>query len=128
MKLKKAQLEEAASKRQPTVRYFPTASEGLTAEQAEQHLRDGWTNEAVASPTKSVKEIVKTNLLTYFNLVFAVLTVLLIVAGSFRSLTFLPVVIANLLIGIIQELRAKKTLDQLTMLSSPKVPTGARLG
>ena len=65
-------------------------------------------------------QIVKSNLLTYFNLIFAILAILVIAAGSFRSLTFLPVVIANLFIGILQEIRAKKTLDQLTMLNAPK--------
>lgn len=56
----------------------------------------------------------------YFNLIFAILAILVIAAGSFRSLTFLPVVVANLFIGILQEIRAKKTLDQLTMLNAPK--------
>ena len=65
-------------------------------------------------------QIVKGNLLTYFNLIFAILAILVIAAGSFRSLTFLPVVVANLFIGILQEIRAKKTLDQLTMLNAPK--------
>ena len=58
--------------------------------------------------------------IAYFNLIFAILAILVVAAGSFRSLTFLPVVIANLFIGILQEIRAKKTLDQLTMLNAPK--------
>lgn len=46
--------------------------------------------------------------------------VLVILAGSLRSLTFLPVVLANLMIGIVQEIQAKKTLDKLSMLNAPK--------
>ncbi|MBO4368021.1 MAG: cation-translocating P-type ATPase, partial [Clostridia bacterium] len=67
--------------------------------------------------TKS--EIVKKNIFTYFNLIFAVLAALLIFAGSWKSLTFLPVVIANTVIGIVQELRAKKVLDELTVMNAP---------
>ena len=65
-------------------------------------------------------EIIKDNLFTFFNLIFAALAVLLIIAGSYKSLTFLPVVIANIVIGTVQELRAKKTLDQLSLLNEPK--------
>lgn len=55
-----------------------------------------------------------------FNLIFVVLAVLLCLVGSFRDLTFLPVIIANTLIGIIQEIRAKQVLDKLTMLNAPR--------
>ncbi len=68
---------------------------------------------------KTKAEIIKSNIFTYFNLIFAVLAALLILAGSYKSLTFLPVVIANMVIGIVQELRAKKILDELTMLNAP---------
>lgn len=74
----------------------------------------------VDPPSKSVQEIIQSNVFTYFNLVFAVLAVLLIVAGSFRNLTFLPVIIANTCIGIFQEIRAKNTLDKLSVLNAPK--------
>lgn len=50
-----------------------------------------------------------------------IITILLIVVGSFRDLTFLPIIIANMLIGIIQELRSKKILDDLTILNTPKI-------
>ena len=68
---------------------------------------------------KTKAEIIKSNIFTYFNLIFAVLAALLILAGSYKSLTFLPVVIANMVIGIVQELRAKIILDELTMLNAP---------
>ena len=55
-----------------------------------------------------------------FNLIFFIIAVLLIVVGSFRDLTFLPVIIANTAIGIFQELRSKKVLDELTILNAPK--------
>lgn len=104
----------------PAHRYQADIANGLSQEQIQERIDGGWTNETVTAESKTVGQIVKGNLLTYFNLIFAILAILVIAAGSFRSLTFLPVVIANLFIGILQEIRAKKTLDQLTMLNAPK--------
>lgn len=56
-----------------------------------------------------------------FNLIFFVLSILLIIAGSYRNLTFLPIIIANTLIGIIQEIRAKNVLSKMNMLHTPYV-------
>ena len=104
----------------PAQRYQADIANGLSQEQVQERIDGGWTNKMVTAESKTVGQIVKSNLLTYFNLIFAILAILVIAAGSFRSLTFLPVVIANLFIGILQEIRAKKTLDQLTMLNAPK--------
>ena len=109
------QMEQA-----PAHRYQADIANGLSQEQVQERIDGGWTNKTVTAESKTVGQIVKGNLLTYFNLIFAILAILVIAAGSFRSLTFLPVVIANLFIGILQEIRAKKTLDQLTMLNAPK--------
>lgn len=106
--------------REAAQRYQADISRGLSQEQVQERIDSGWTNEMVTEESKTVGQIIKGNLLTYFNLIFAILAILVVVAGSFRSLTFLPVVIANLFIGILQEIRAKKTLDQLTMLNAPK--------
>lgn len=65
----------------------------------------------------TAKDIVINNVFTYFNAIFAIIAILLIIAGSYRSLTFLPVVIANSLIGIVQQLRARKVLNQLSLLA-----------
>lgn len=97
----------------PTVRYTVDIKNGLCSAQVDEYVQNGWTNKAVEPPTKTIPEIIKSNLLTYFNLVFAVLAVLLTVAGSFRNMSFLLIVVANLLIGIVQEIRAKKVLDRL---------------
>lgn len=106
--------------REAAQRYQADISSGLSQEQVQERIDSGWTNEMVTEGSKTVGQIIKGNLLTYFNLIFAILAILVVAAGSFRSLTFLPVVIANLFIGILQEIRAKKTLDQLTMLNAPK--------
>lgn len=111
--------EEKKDRRIPTTRYNPDYKKGLTSQQVQEHRLHGWTNRSVDPPSKTTKEIVHENIFTYFNLIFAVLAVLLILVGSFRDLTFLPVIIANTLIGIIQEVRAKQVLDKLTMLNAP---------
>lgn len=92
---------------------------GLTSEEVRERIDNGLTNHADISTQKTVGQIVKSNLLTYFNLIFLILTVLLCIVGSFRNLTFLPVIIGNTVIGIFQELRAKKTLDKMSMLNAP---------
>ena len=117
---KKLQVEEKMERRLPTTRYNPEYKKGLTSQQVQEHRLHGWTNKAVEPPSKTTKEIVHENVFTYFNLIFVVLAVLLCLVGSFRDLTFLPVIIANTLIGIIQEIRAKQVLDKLTMLNAPR--------
>lgn len=92
---------------------------GLTSEEVRERINKGLTNHTDISTQKTVGQIVKSNLLTYFNLIFLILTVLLCIVGSFRNLTFLPVIIGNTVIGIFQELRAKKTLDKMSMLNAP---------
>lgn len=92
---------------------------GLTSKEVRKRIDNGQTNHTDISTQKTVGQIVKSNLLTYFNLIFLILTVLLCIVGSFRNLTFLPVIIGNTVIGIFQELRAKKTLDKMSMLNAP---------
>lgn len=112
-------MEITLEKRIPTTRYRPDHQTGLTAQQVQEHRMHGWTNQPVDPPSKTTKEIIQENVFTYFNLIFLVLAVLLCLVGSFRDLTFLPVIVLNTLIGIIQETRAKKVLDNLTMLNAP---------
>ena len=112
-------IEITLEKRIPTTRYRPDHQTGLTAQQVQEHRMHGWTNQPVDPPSKTTKEIIQENVFTYFNLIFLVLAVLLCLVGSFRDLTFLPVIVLNTLIGIIQETRAKKVLDNLTMLNAP---------
>lgn len=96
---------------------------GLTSAEVEERRKRGLDNREIKAPSKSIKQIVVSNLLTYFNLVFLVIAILLIVVGSYRDLTFLPIIIANTLIGIIQELRAKRVLDNLKLMNMPRVRT-----
>jgi len=92
---------------------------GLTTAQVEERLAAGHVNTPVDSHSKSVGAIIASNLFTYFNLIFTILAVLLIIAGCFKDLSFVPIIVFNALIGIIQELRSKATLDKLTVLNAP---------
>ena len=92
---------------------------GLTREQVRKARFAGQVNTAVKPPSKSIKKIIATNTFTYFNFVFAAIAILLCAVQSYRDITFLPIIIANTLIGIVQEIRAKLTLDRLNMLNAP---------
>ena len=101
-------------------RYAPEVKMGLTGQHVEIRQIHHQTNEPIDPPSKGVKEIILSNICTYFNLIFAVIAVLLITVGSYRDLTFLPIIIANTLIGIFQQISAKKLLDKLSVLNAPK--------
>ncbi len=92
---------------------------GLTAQEVTEARARGKVNVQVSSSSKTTGDIVRENVCTYFNLIFLIIAILVIIAGDYRSLTFLPVVIVNTLIGIYQELNAKKVLDQLNVLNEP---------
>lgn len=91
---------------------------GLTAAEVNARIEAGKINIADDSSDRTTGKIIRDNLLTYFNFIFLVITVLLCIAGAFRDLTFLPIIIGNILIGIVQELRAKKTLDKMKILNA----------
>ncbi len=91
---------------------------GLTDAQVRQQIEAGNVNIVPDQSAKSVKEIILSNVFTYFNIIFAVLGVLVAITGSFRNLTFLPVVVVNAVIGIVQQLKAKSVLDKLSLLAA----------
>ena len=93
---------------------------GLTDEEVRQRVEEGLTNRADISTDKTTKEIVISNVFTYFNLIFLVITILLIMVGSFINLTFLLIIIGNTVIGIVQEIRAKKTFEKMGLLNAPR--------
>ena len=98
-----------------------TAPAGLSsAEVAERHSR-GLTNAGGERTSRSVAEILRANILTRFNLILGVLLAVILVVGEPQDALFGIVLVTNALIGIGQELRAKRTLDRLAVLSAPRV-------
>ncbi len=97
---------------------------GLTARQVEQRKQQGLTNLVTAKSGKSEKQIILEHCLTYFNLVFIILAVILAIAGSsIKNMTFLVVVVINTGIGIFQQLRAKRAVDKLTLVTAQQAQT-----
>lgn len=94
---------------------------GLTAAEVESRRAAGQTNCPPHSPTKTVGEIVRDNVCTYFNLVFLLLALALALVGSYANMTFLGVVVCNTVIGIVQQLRSKKAVDELTLVAARRL-------
>lgn len=94
---------------------------GLTNEEVDQLTREGFVNVTVKNQSKTIGQIIFSNVFTYFNLVFAVFAALLILVRSYVNMTFLPIILCNTLIGIIQEIRSKRVLDRLTVLNAPMI-------
>lgn len=94
---------------------------GLNAEQVTLRKQQGLVNISDNVHTKSYQQILKDNLFTLFNLINVTLAGLIIFTGNYRNLLFLGVVISNILIGTIQEIRAKRTLDKISLIVSMKV-------
>ena len=117
---RKREMEESHP-RKKIERTFPDPRQGLTTQQADELLANGYGNDSGRSNLKTTKEIIRENTLTFFNLVFVVLAVLLIVVGSFTDLFFLVIALVNTLIGIVQELRSRATLAKLNLISESRV-------
>lgn len=93
---------------------------GLTHEEVEEKIKQGKPNKVKIKTNESILKILRKNIFTYFNFIFLILTILLITSHSYRNLTFLGIIITNILIGIIQQIRSKITLDQLSLLDKNK--------
>lgn len=106
------------SMRNNVTRFQPDYESGLTTAQVKERIEQGLTNLPVDTNFKSIPKIIKENTFTYFNLIFLIFTILLVLVQSYHNLTFLPVIVGNILIGIIQEIRSKKILDKLTVLNT----------
>ncbi len=111
----------------PIERVSPHYSSGLTHQEARERMEAGLHNLPIKSLTRSVPQIIFQNLFTLFNIINAVLSGLIIMVGSYKNLLFMGVVISNTLIGIIQELRAKRNIDKLSIITQSKV-TSIRQG
>ena len=92
---------------------------GLTAEQAEERMRNGLGNTMDQDQGKPLEKILFDNLFTFFNFLNFGLAICLLLVGSYRNMLFISVVIFNILIGTIQEYRAQKTIRQLQLLNTP---------
>ncbi|HEX6845004.1 MAG TPA: HAD-IC family P-type ATPase, partial [Actinomycetota bacterium] len=93
---------------------------GLTAAEVADRVARGLTNDVPPAPTRTVREIVRANVFTRFNALLGAMLAIILVVGPIQDALFGFVIVANSVIGIVQELRAKRTLDRLTLLVAPK--------
>ena len=105
-------IEGSAATRQPL--------DGLTSAEVEARIAKGETNHIQSSPSRTTGEIIRANVVTRFNILLSALLVVALIVADPRDALFGLVMVANAGIGIIQELRAKATLDRLALLSAPK--------
>ena len=119
IKDKRAPAPETPERRDVPIAH-PDPQQGLTSAQVRERADAGWTNAPVDPPGKTVKQIVLSNIFTYFNMLFFLLALCVIAVQQWLNLTFMGVIIVNTAIGIVQEIRSKKTLDKLNILASPK--------
>ena len=103
----------------PPIRILAEPDTGLSSEQVKLRTDTGYDNTPPNPPSKSVGDIIADNVFTYFNLIFLILAGLIIYSKNYRDLSFMPIIIANTLIGIVQELRSKRVLDKLSMMNAP---------
>ena len=89
---------------------------GLSQQEVEERIQKGLVNKVTVSTEKTTWQIIQSNVFTYFNFIFFVLAMLLVIVQSWNNLLFLPIVIINSLIGIVQELRARKILSNMQLL------------
>lgn len=105
------------------IRYNSDKELGLSKDQVEKRIKDNLINKETEINTKNIPDIIKNNLFTLFNLINFILAFAIIYVGSYKNLLFMGVVISNLIIGTYQEIRAKKIVDKLSILSRNKIKT-----
>src|SRR5919109_16830 len=98
----------------------PGTGRGLTHAEVAERVARGQTNDVRLSATRTVGQIVRANVLTRFNALLGAMLAVILVVGPLQDALFGFVLIGNALIGIVQEVRAKRTLDRLTLLSAPR--------
>ena len=100
-------------------RYNPDYKTGLNKTQVNERIENGYINYYESNTTKTYKSIFFSNIFTFFNLLLISIAVALIIVGSYNNLFFLIILVANTTIGIIQEIKAKKTVEKITLVTSP---------
>lgn len=99
-------------------RYNPKADVGLTSEQVQKRTEQNLVNVTSTKTSKSIWSIIAKNVFTFFNLTCVLVAICLIIVGAYSDMMFMVIVVVNTTIGIVQEIRAKKTMDKLSLTNS----------
>ncbi len=94
---------------------------GLTQAQVQKRIEEGKVNKTTGNATRSYKQIILGNTVTFFNIINLILLAMVLFVGSFKNTMFIFIILINTVIGIIQEIRTKKALDELAILTASQV-------
>lgn len=120
MKSKKNEIKRANDSQQ-FARYFPSAHDGLSNDEVALRISQKLVNDTKVKSSKSYLSIFVKNTCTFFNLLCIAIAIALIVVKSYANLIFLVVISLNTILAIIQEIRAKITVEKLSIVTAPKV-------
>ena len=101
-------------------RFHPDPALGLASWQVSQRTQQGLHNGDAGIKTKTEGQIIRENLVTFFNLLNFILAVAVILVGAYRDALFMGIIVSNAVIGSFQGIRAKRTIDKLSLISAPK--------
>lgn len=117
--IKKTKKDKKKKSKPEPKRFDPTVSKGLTDEQVNERVLEGNTNYVENRNTKTYKSIFFGNIFTFFNLLCFVVAGALIAVNAWSNLVFMLVILANMVIGIVQEIKAKKTIEKISLVTAP---------
>lgn len=117
----KPEKKKKSSKKQKAepVRFSPDVKKGLTNDQVADRVSNGFTNYVENKNTKTYKRIFFGNIFTFFNMLCFVVAIALISVGAWSNLVFMIVILANMIIGIVQEIKAKQTIEKISLVTAP---------
>ncbi len=101
-------------------RYSPDYEKGLSENEVKQRVAEGFFNDDNTIPTKTIPQIIAGNLCTFFNILNFSFAIIIIITGEYKNILFMGVVLCNLFVGVIQEIRSKLTVDKLSIIASTK--------
>lgn len=117
--IKKTKKDKKKKSKPEPKRFDPIVSKGLTDEQVNERVLEGNTNYVENRNTKTYKSIFFGNIFTFFNLLCFVVAGALIAVKAWSNLVFMLVILANMVIGIVQEIKAKKTIEKISLVTAP---------
>ena len=113
------ELIEQASRSNNVVRFEPSTEHGLNEDQVEQRIKEGLVIVNQKQYSKTYKQIFFNNIFTFFNILCLAVAIALIIVKEYKNLSFMVILVCNTVIGIVQEIKAKKTIDKLSIVTAP---------
>ena len=113
------ELIEQNARSNNVTRFEPSIEHGLNEDQVNQRIKEGFVNDNQKQYSKTYRQIFINNIFTFFNILCLVVAVALIIVKEYKNLAFMAILLCNTVIGIVQEIKAKKTIDKLSIVTAP---------